>query len=105
MNLKKLCKETQSLLEEGIAIIYVWKIGRSWNFEPFWAEKTDENGIDTFAAEDQKIIDEIRKTDKNTIDLNGYESFGDYSLQYIEWRIKKAYEDNKDMNISTLEEC
>ena len=56
MTLSKLSKEIQELLREGIAIIYVWKIGKSWRYSEFWYEDLNEK---TFSMEDQISIDSI----------------------------------------------
>jgi hypothetical protein len=88
MTLSKLSKEIQELLEEGIAIIYVWKIGKSWRYSEFWYEDLNEK---TFSMEDQISIDSIMEADKAATSFNGYEEFGSYTLKYIEDRIKYGY--------------
>lgn len=94
MNIRELAKKTKDLLEEGIAIVYFWKIKKSWNYKAFWYEEITE---EKFSKEDQKEIDNILEIDKNAVGLNGYEEFGSYTLKYIEWRIKRAYQDQKEM--------
>jgi hypothetical protein len=88
MTLSKLSKEIKELLEEGIAIIYVWKIGKSWRYSEFWYEDLNEK---TFSMEDQISIDSIMEADKAATSFNGYEEFGSYTLKYIENRIKYGY--------------
>jgi len=88
MTLKQLSKEIQGLLEEGIAIIYVWKIDKSWKFYEFWYEDLNEK---TFSLEDKMLIDSIMEADKAATSFNGYEEFGSYTLKYIEDRIKYGY--------------
>lgn len=93
MNLRQLAKKNQELLVEGIANLYVWKEGRSWKCQAFWY---DDPANEIYDIEDQKEIDEILKIDRFAVEINGYESIGGDTLNYISWRIKKAYEDQKD---------
>jgi hypothetical protein len=93
LTLKNMAKKVQEVLREGIAIVYFWKNGRGWKYFEFWYEDPTN---ETFSSEDQIIIDSILKKDKFSIALDGYNCFGAYDLNYIQWRIKKAYEENKE---------
>jgi hypothetical protein len=93
LTLKNMAKKVQEVLREGIAIVYFWKNGRGWKYFEFWHEDPTN---ETFSSEDQIIIDSILKKDKFSIALDGYNCFGAYDLNYIQWRIKKAYEENKE---------
>jgi hypothetical protein len=93
LTLKNMAKKVQEVLREGIAIVYFWKKNRSWKYMEFWHEDPTN---ETFSSEDQIIIDSILKKDKFAIALDGYNCFGAYDLNYIQWRIKKAYEENKE---------
>ena len=92
MTLLQVSKDVQEILREGIATVYFWKNGKSWCYTSFWYEDVKN---ETFSLEDQKLIDIILESDPYAIGLDGYNSFGSYTLQYISWRIKKGYLDNK----------
>jgi hypothetical protein len=101
LTLKKTAKEVQDVLEEGIAIVYFWKEENNWKHSEFWYEDPTN---ETFSLEDNAIIDLILEKDKFAISLDGYNCFADYNLEYIEWRIKKAYEENKERILNKTEE-
>lgn len=85
MNLRQLAKETQELFIEGIANIYIWKEGRSWNWKAFWyTDPVDE----IYSFSDQEEISNLSLIDPYVINLNGYEEVAGETLAYIEARIK-----------------
>lgn len=59
---------------EGIAWIIIWKEGRSWNAEPFWAEVEDEGSRLTFEEPDTEKIRAILRADPKAVIVNGYYS-------------------------------
>lgn len=97
LTLKNLAKEVQEVLREGIAIVYFWKEGIGWKHIELWYEDPTE---ETFSNEDNKIIDSIFKKDRFAICLDGYNCFAAYNLNYIQWRIKNAYEKNREVLIN-----
>ncbi len=59
---------------EGIAWIVIWKEGRGWNAEPFWAEAEDEGSRLTFEEPDAEKIRAILRIDPNAVIVNSYYS-------------------------------
>lgn len=59
---------------EGIAWIVIWKEGRGWNAEPFWAEAEDEGSRLTFEEPDTEKICVILRADPKAVIVNGYYS-------------------------------
>ncbi len=72
--LKEVCRRNKYEIECGIAWVAIWRDGRSWNAEAFWAEDGDYGEGYRFEAEDMQRMQEIVKEDCCAVMLNGYYS-------------------------------
>lgn len=70
--LKQLCASYKDEFALGIAWVAVWKNGRSWNVEAFWAEDGGYDDGYEFLPEDMERMQEIIKEDHKAVMLNGY---------------------------------
>lgn len=88
MNLRMLSKEIQCVLSEGVTNLVVYKSGRKWCYSLLLC---DDSNIDKLKIE---LIKE--RIDSCCLELNGYDDFIDYTLIYIQKRILKLYQENKN---------
>ena len=76
--LREVVGEYREELREGIAWVIIWKNENSWSGYPVWLLD------DGFEPEDEEMIQEILRTDRDAIIVNGYYSNGFYESASLE---------------------
>ena len=71
-SIKEIVRAYNGEMRDGIAWVAIWKEGRSWNAEAFWAEGGGYDDGYTFEREDMERMQEIIKIDPKAVMLNGY---------------------------------
>lgn len=70
--LREIIREYSGEIQDGIAWVAIWKQGRSWMAEAFWAEDGCYDDGYTFSSDDMERMEEILKADHKAIMINGY---------------------------------
>ena len=71
-SIKEIVRYYNDEIQDGIAWVAIWKEGRSWKAEAFWAEDGGYDDGYTFEREDMERMEEIIKIDPRAVMLNGY---------------------------------
>lgn len=90
MTLRELAKSIQDFVKDGICNIVIYKHGRQWCYEDVWSWDDDKD-----LEEEEKII-KAKYVDPYAIVLNGYTDFGNSTLDYICWHVKRMYLKSKE---------
>lgn len=96
MNLNQLAKELQDILREGVLTVYIFKIGKSWEWVFAEIDNREYDLLNTDEEKGQLHIDLNSKfLDQHGIVLNGHESIANTSIKGIASQIKYHYENTK----------
>lgn len=106
-SLKQIVKTYRDEIVNGIAWVAIYKEGRSWKADVYWAENGDyENGF-VFKPDELEALEEIARIDHKGICINGYYmGFGeDFTLNEIVDKVLYFYEERRNQLHDDFLEC
>lgn len=106
-SLKQIVKEYRDEIVDGCAWVIIYKEGRSWNAEAYWAEDGDYDNGYTFDSDAVAAMERIAKADHKAICINGYYmGFGeDFTNDDLANKVQWFYEGRMNQLQGDFLEC